>query len=193
MDALGNQLAAIVEDICDAYKQILSELAQLQELLVEEYTAVQTHDIDRLEQTCQAKKRTGNAIEASVSEVNDAAKRLARFEESITGQVSLQAHDVTSVTASVARTIECLESKGIPSHQLQRASQLAISSEALLDAYCQAKIEIEKNRYILQELLRNHQASYVFWKEVVLEGSTSYDRSGARKAVPTISQLHVKV
>ena len=72
---------------------------------------------------------------------------------------------------------------------LQKFTQ---SIQCFVSRAAQIKPMMERNRWILQALLQNHQQSYQFWLDVARDSSTPYNQKGQISSKNALSQLQVK-
>jgi hypothetical protein len=165
--------------------QQLEKIEILYQQLVEcfdvEYESVKQHRIDLLEEGTQIKIQLATEIETTLVEFKEKTKKFLslRYKEAFQ---SVEIAELPTVIGFL------FEDPGA-SLLLENFTQCI---QSFVSYVAQIKPMMERNRWVLQALLQNHQQSYQFWLDVAKDTTTPYNQKGQITSTNALSQLQVK-
>ncbi|NRA43767.1 MAG: flagellar protein FlgN [Oligoflexales bacterium] len=173
--------------VLKSVKNELKSLEQYAELFLDifakEEQAIIHHDINSLEKIGQQKNQLLLSLQNGITNVAKLCTQLFHPPLDPPKSFSEMQGYLKSYTSGL--TSDSYQLKALSEHLITRLS-------VLIETYRDIKPQIEKNRFIIARLLRNHQESYRFWSELKKENSSSYNAKGAKKSPSTISQVFAK-
>ncbi len=167
-----------IGDVTQAYEKLI-------DLFEDEYLAAGSHDINKYEKSAISKVEVSDLVlkktQSFFSEYEQIAsitRRESSF-KSLTQVISFLV-EITSLVIDNQATIRLLN-KNLK------------AIRRLKSFFFEVKPKLEKNRLVLQRLLKNHQESYKFWQWAVATRDSSYDSKGPKVNKTALSQIQVKV
>ena len=166
----------------------LEEILSLKNLLMDifkiEEEAVVEHNINKIEDVSQKKIGLHQELEEYIRHLNNEVHKITQTKME-------DAKTLTELKHDVEKMMESDNVKISFSDQKRLIKSLALF-EKVIESFKDIKPKIEKNRYLIETLLRHHQQSYQFWNDVLKERNSQYNSQGAINSQKTISQLCAK-
>lgn len=177
-----SKLKEYITILGDEYKYLL-------EIIKKESESVGSYNICELESYVKAKQQIGAKIEDTIVASLSEGKRL-KVLALIEGEQPQTLTEIADLICEIG--VKYKEKYGI-TKEWERIIQFLLSKikEFKLLA-SKSKLEIEKNKFILQRLLSNHQESLRFWQKTFTELNASYDANGHFRSDIGVSHIEVK-
>ncbi len=155
---------------------------QLVECFDVEYESVKQHRISLLEEGTQRKIQVSSDIETTLTEFKSKMKTFLALQY----EGAFPPAQISELPTVIGFLFEDPSASTI-------LRQFTQSIDCFVSRAAQIKPMMERNRWILQALLQNHQQSYQFWLEVERDATTPYNQKGQIASTNVLSQLQVKV
>ena len=189
---------AIVSNLAISFTRMLEAYGEIGTVLAKEVEAIEAHDLTAVEQSGGLKVAAAQKVEAEYAKCEEEARNLLQLYLQVTGEETMP--PVAGVEGCVHLASQLDSAFSVAGERSLRLNIFRTAQQNLRNTVqrftklmSELKPKLERNRAIIATLLRNHQESNAFWRQMALEDAASYDAFGTKKATGSGSQLAVTV
>jgi hypothetical protein len=188
------ELCASVAALADQSKIMIVSYQSLPAILDLEEKAIAHQDLRAIDSIGIEKQKISDAISAAFDEMNGQFLILRKHWQATLGQGNHERdlsfkHLVTMIeNLCQILTLSSFELKFLNETTAILKVQLGDLDRMMADL----KPKIERNKIIVQKMLKHYQESYRFWVEVADEQASNYDADGLKKSITSHFSFQVK-